>query len=72
MGEDALSSGLTGHRADGSKWRERVQAPVVELAWETLCGSILQEVRPGTQWEPSGARMHAAKRIHDCLAAALA
>lgn len=43
MGEDAPSSGLTGHRADGNKWRERVQAPVVELAWETLCGSILQE-----------------------------
>ncbi len=70
MGEDAPSSGLTGHRADGNKWRERVQAPVVELAWETLCGSILQEVRSCMQWKQSGAK-NAANRIPVCVAAVL-
>ena len=49
-----------------------MQAPVVELAWETLCGSILQEVRSCTQWKQLGVRMHAANRITACLAAALA
>ena len=29
----------------GDKWREQVGSPVVEHAWETLCGSIIQEVR---------------------------
>ena len=28
-----------------TKWREQVGSPVVEHAWETLCGSIIQEVR---------------------------
>ena len=28
----------------GDKWREQVGSPVVEHAWETLCGSIIQEV----------------------------
>jgi hypothetical protein len=28
----------------GDKWREQVGSPVVEDAWETLCGSIIQEV----------------------------
>ena len=32
-------------KQDGSRWRDKVRAPVVEQAWETLCGSILQEVR---------------------------
>jgi hypothetical protein len=27
-----------------NKWREQVGSPVVEHAWETLCGSIIQEV----------------------------
>ncbi|KAK9807024.1 hypothetical protein WJX72_010915 [[Myrmecia] bisecta] len=36
------------HRTQSSakpdnRWREQVSAPVVEHAWETLCGSILQE-----------------------------
>ena len=26
------------------KWRDQVRSPVVEHAWETLCGSIIQEV----------------------------
>jgi len=29
----------------GDKWREQVGSPLVEHAWETLCGSIVQEVR---------------------------
>lgn len=29
-----------------NKWREQVGSPVVEHAWETLCGSIIQEVPP--------------------------
>lgn len=29
----------------GKSWRDQVGSPVVESAWETLCGSILQEVR---------------------------
>ena len=29
----------------GKHWREDVKSPVVEEAWETLCGSIIQEVR---------------------------
>ncbi len=32
-------------KQDGTRWRDKVRAPVVEQAWETLCGSILQEVR---------------------------
>ena len=28
----------------GDKWREQVGSPLVEHAWETLCGSIVQEV----------------------------
>ncbi len=28
----------------GDKWREQVGSPLVEHAWETLCGSIIQEV----------------------------
>lgn len=27
-------------------WRDKVRSPVVEDAWEVLCGSLLQEVRP--------------------------
>lgn len=27
------------------RWREKVRAPVVEHAWEMLCGSIIQQVR---------------------------
>lgn len=27
-------------------WRQQVGSPVVERAWETLCGSIVQEARP--------------------------
>lgn len=27
-----------------NRWREQVGSPVVEHAWETLCGSIIQEV----------------------------
>lgn len=27
-----------------ANWRAKVDAPLVEHAWETLCGSILQEV----------------------------
>ena len=30
----------------GDKWREQVGSPLVEHAWETLCGSIVQEVAP--------------------------
>ena len=29
----------------GDKWREQVGSPLVEHAWETLCGSIVQEVK---------------------------
>lgn len=28
-----------------ARWRDKVRAPLVEHAWETLCGSIIQEVR---------------------------
>jgi hypothetical protein len=31
-------------KSDG-RWRDAVRAPLVEHAWETLCGSIVQEVR---------------------------
>ena len=31
-------------KQDSTRWRDKVRAPVVEQAWETLCGSILQEV----------------------------
>ena len=39
------------------RWREKVRAPVVEHAWEMLCGSIIQQVRaslrtPGLVVEP--------------------
>ena len=27
-----------------ARWRDKVRAPLVEHAWETLCGSIIQEV----------------------------
>ena len=27
-------------------WRDKVRSPVVEDAWEVLCGSLLQEVCP--------------------------
>mmetsp|Transcript_13710 Transcript_13710/g.41406 ORF Transcript_13710/g.41406 Transcript_13710/m.41406 type:complete len:1265 (+) Transcript_13710:304-4098(+) len=43
------ASGVPGGQAapaakqDGMRWRDKVRAPVVEQAWETLCGSILQE-----------------------------
>ena len=29
------------------RWREKVRAPVVEHAWEMLCGSIIQQARLG-------------------------
>ena len=35
----------TSANKSGDKWREQVGSPVVEHAWETLCGSIIQEVR---------------------------
>ena len=42
------------HRAMEVPWcGAQVGSPVVERAWETLCGSIIQEVRPPL---PSGAR----------------
>ena len=34
-----------------NRWREQVGSPVVEHAWETLCGSIIQEV---SAWETLG------------------
>lgn len=42
----------------GKSWQEQVGSGVVESAWETLCGSILQEVRNATctslsSWEVS-------------------
>lgn len=37
----AISPG-TSVRAD-QRWREAVASPVVEAAWETLCGSMVQE-----------------------------
>lgn len=41
----SLLEGLSGKAAKpGKSWREQVKSPVVENAWETLCGSILQEV----------------------------
>ena len=41
----SLLDGLPGKAAKGAKsWREQVKSPVVESAWEILCGSILQEV----------------------------
>lgn len=36
-----------------SKWRDRVGSGVVESAWETLCGSILQEVRNRPNFPPT-------------------
>lgn len=27
-------------------WRSKVSSKVVEYAWDKLCGSIVQEVRP--------------------------
>ena len=35
----------SGAAKPGKSWREQVGSAVVESAWETLCGSILQEVR---------------------------
>ena len=41
----SILGGLPGKASKpGKSWREEVQSPVVESAWETLCGSILQEV----------------------------
>ena len=31
--------------ANPDRWRQQVQSTVVAAAWETLCGSIVQEVR---------------------------
>ena len=42
----SILEGLPGKASKpGKSWREQVQSAVVESAWETLCGSILQEVR---------------------------
>jgi len=41
----SLPDGIPGSASKaGRKWREQVASPVVESAWETLCGSIIQEV----------------------------
>ena len=40
-----LPEGVPGSSSkSGRNWREQVASPLVENAWETLCGSILQEV----------------------------
>jgi hypothetical protein len=37
-------SSAAGTQKADARWREKVRAPLVEHAWETLCGSIIQEV----------------------------
>ena len=37
--------GVTGSAKLDARWRDKVRAPLVEHAWETLCGSIIQEVK---------------------------
>jgi hypothetical protein len=49
----SLPEGIPGGASKGGrKWREQVASPVVESAWETLCGSIIQEVGLGYNFGP--------------------
>jgi hypothetical protein len=41
----AAQPGSSSSRPDS--WRDYVKSPVVEHAWESLCGSIVQEVNDG-------------------------
>ena len=59
-----LQAMLSAAEGDGDAWcGAQVGSPVVEQAWETLCGSIIQEVRlplprgarTSTAWDPKHA-----------------
>lgn len=61
-----------------SWWRQQVGSPVVERAWETLCGSIVQEARSpppsrdtfacgGCDCPPEAAKMPAPYSVRGCI-----
>ena len=70
-GSSQPSSGEGSAPYKEGRWREKVRAPVVEHAWEMLCGSIIQQVSYGMtrpldlemDIEPIGGR-HTARRKH--------
>ena len=43
-GEGGKAAAVAGAPHREGRWREKVRAPVVEHAWEMLCGSIIQQV----------------------------
>jgi len=48
------SEGAAPHKE--GRWREKVRAPVVEHAWEMLCGSIIQQARPSCSDDPQSSQ----------------
>ena len=46
-----IAEGAAPHKE--GRWREKVRAPVVEHAWEMLCGSIIQQARYSADGPPS-------------------
>ncbi len=51
-----------GPQKPDARWRDKVKAPLVEHAWETLCGSIIQEVSD----TGSCAHRHVGKFFSNC------